>query len=447
MRGAASWALAALAAIALVAGVALVYVQRTVFSADGFADRAVATLDARAVRAHVAREVSDAAIRARPDLVAVRPLLETATDGVVRTDPFRALVRAAARDLHRSAFDRGADTVTLRLGDAGILVAEALRRLRPDLARGLPQRFETRLLAVTRGGDEAALRLAERAQDVRRGALIAFVLAALLAAGALAAAPSRRAAVERLGLAVAGAGALLALAAVLGPRALGHDDAGRAVLDVWLGPLATWAGVLGAAGIVVAMASSSLLRPVPVGALLRRAWREVTVAPRGPRTAVVRALAAVGLGLAALLEPCAVAEVVVAAAGVVLAVWGLSELMRLSAGPAPARAARARRLLPRAADRRRRRAGARRARARGRPRRGRRARGPPRRALQRQRRAVRPRLDEVALVGTHNSMAADREPGWLFAAQDAGIPAQLRDGVRALLDRHALRRSRRRAAC
>ena len=30
-------------------------------------------------------------------------------------------------------------------------------------------------------------------------------------------------------------------------------------------------------------------------------------------------------------------------------------------------------------------------------------------------------------------MAADGEPGWLFAAQDAGIDAQLRDGVRALL--------------
>jgi hypothetical protein len=42
-------------------------------------------------------------------------------------------------------------------------------------------------------------------------------------------------------------------------------------------------------------------------------------------------------------------------------------------------------------------------------------------------------LDGVAFAGTHNSMAADREPGWLFVAQDAGIQAQLDDGVRALL--------------
>jgi hypothetical protein len=42
-------------------------------------------------------------------------------------------------------------------------------------------------------------------------------------------------------------------------------------------------------------------------------------------------------------------------------------------------------------------------------------------------------LNEVAFLGTHNSMAADNEPGWLFAAQDAGIGAQLDDGVRSLL--------------
>jgi hypothetical protein len=39
----------------------------------------------------------------------------------------------------------------------------------------------------------------------------------------------------------------------------------------------------------------------------------------------------------------------------------------------------------------------------------------------------------VAFPGTHNSMAAVREPSWLFPAQDAGIPEQLEEGVRALL--------------
>ena len=43
------------------------------------------------------------------------------------------------------------------------------------------------------------------------------------------------------------------------------------------------------------------------------------------------------------------------------------------------------------------------------------------------------RLDEVAFAGSHNSMSARRDPGWLFAEQDQGIPAQLAYGVRALL--------------
>ena len=93
MRRDASWTLAALAALALVAGVVLAYAEHTVFSADGFADRAAATLD-RPVREAVARRVSDAAMRAQPDLVAVRPLIETAAGGILRTEAFRALLRA-----------------------------------------------------------------------------------------------------------------------------------------------------------------------------------------------------------------------------------------------------------------------------------------------------------------------------------------------------------------
>jgi hypothetical protein len=43
------------------------------------------------------------------------------------------------------------------------------------------------------------------------------------------------------------------------------------------------------------------------------------------------------------------------------------------------------------------------------------------------------RLDQVAFAGSHNSMSAASEPGWLFAEQLTGIPAQLDTGVRALL--------------
>ena len=47
------------------------------------------------------------------------------------------------------------------------------------------------------------------------------------------------------------------------------------------------------------------------------------------------------------------------------------------------------------------------------------------------------RVDEVAFAGTHNSMAASSEEGWVFGRQTGGLLAQLSFGVRAfLLDLH-----------
>ena len=44
----------------------------------------------------------------------------------MRSAAFRSLVRAAARDVHRSVFDRDASTVTLTIVDAGVLLNEAI---------------------------------------------------------------------------------------------------------------------------------------------------------------------------------------------------------------------------------------------------------------------------------------------------------------------------------
>jgi hypothetical protein len=42
-------------------------------------------------------------------------------------------------------------------------------------------------------------------------------------------------------------------------------------------------------------------------------------------------------------------------------------------------------------------------------------------------------LAEVAFAATHNSMSAADQPGWRFAQQEKGIPAQLEAGIRGLL--------------
>jgi hypothetical protein len=211
--------------------------------------------------------------------------------------------------------------------------SDALRRVSPDVARRLPEGVHTRLLGVSEGDEEAALRVWQHAQNVGLATPIAFAAAALLALAALAAAATRRDAVLRLGVAIAVAAGLLGVAVTLAPRILADTAPGRAVLEVWLDPLSGWAWVLAAAGVVVALAAASVIRPVAVWRYVRRAW-DVMAVPRDRRARAARGLAAAAVGIVALIEPRAVLEVVAAGAGLLLAVWGVSELLALTA-PVP----------------------------------------------------------------------------------------------------------------
>jgi hypothetical protein len=431
--------LAILAALATAAGLVLLYAQRSVFDENGFAARADAALQAPAVRDAAARRLAGAAVRAKPDLVAVQPLLESAAGAVAGTPAFRSLAVAAARDVHRAALDRDASSVALVLADAGILVAEAAGHISPDVARRLPEDFEAKLASVRGGFDGAALHAAERADAVRRLWPLALLAAALLATAAVALSRPRRTGVIRVGAALAVVAALLALATVVAPRLAAtrappaDRDAVRAIAAVWLAPLRDWSLAVTLAGAVVALAAASLIRPVAPAPLLRRAWRGVATTPAKPALRALRGAAAVALGAVIIRWPSTAAAVAAVAAGLVLVLTGAAELIALAAGPARARAA------PRAPRRTVLRiagvgvvlvlaAAGTAAIASGD--------GPdavPPTACNGSRALCSRPLNEVAFAGTHNSMAAAGEPGWLFPAQDAGIPAQLRDGIRALL--------------
>src|SRR4051794_40222730 len=355
-----SWTVAVLAAIALAIALLLTYADHTLLRSDAFADRTAAVLERAPVRAAAARRVTDAVIAARPDLVALRPIVELGANTVVGSLAFRAVVRRGALDAHRSAFGEEHDEVTLRVRDAGLLVADAVRARRPDAARRVPTGVVTTVARVKGGIDGALLGLAERADRARRARTIAFGAALALALLALLVTDSRRASAFRLGVALTSVGGLVALAAWIAPRVLpaglasGDRDAAIAAAGVWLGPLRTGALAFAAAGLVVALAAASRV-------------------PDRPRLRPRPALRVAALALAA------------AAVIVLVATWS---------DDAPAE--RTGRCNGHAAlcDR---------------------------------------RLDDVAFLGTHNAMSAAGEPGWLFAAQDAGIAAQLREGVHALL--------------
>ena len=435
-----SWALAVLSAVALATAGVLAYADRTVFASDPFADRAAATLDAAPVRAAAARRLTDVVIGARPDLLGLRPIIELAARAVVGTPQFRSVVRRAALDAHRSAFDAHTRGLTLQIRDAGLLVADVVQRLAPQAADRMPTRVITRVARIHGGVHGFMLRVAEHADRARPAKWIALAVGLVLALAALLVTDSRRASVLRLGVACAAVGVAVALAAALAPALLA-DSVGpadraavRAALGVWLDPLTAWALAAAFAGVVVGLAAAAVVRPIPVMALLRRGWSAVATPPRSRLQHVLRTVAVIAVGVAMVLWPRAVLGALIVAVGALLVLAATAEVLALAAGSAEPAS---------------------------------RLRGPsPRRALRVGVVAVLVtagvavaallsggespavarvgrcnghaalcdrRVDQVAFLGTHNAMAAADERGWFFAAQDVGISQQLADGVRALM--------------
>ena len=172
-------------------------------------------------------------------------------------------MRSAVRDVHRSAFDRDAGTVALTVADTGLLLCDAVAQLRPELARRIPPGLTTRLSAVSAGEAATGLDVVQEVHRVRSGRWIALGAAVLFALLCVLVAPGRRA--PPAGSACARGGRRPAGAARRGGARAGHGrHALRAVLRVWLEPLAAYGVALGAAGLVVVLAAACGVRRVPV---------------------------------------------------------------------------------------------------------------------------------------------------------------------------------------
>src|SRR5215213_8097297 len=183
--------------LALVAG----YARLTVVDSDQFANRATSALRDDSVKSLIAERITDEVVlEHQADLLAARPIIESVASEIVGGRAFTNLFRAAVRDVHRAVFNRDEDTVTLTVGDVGTVLAAAVRKFRPSLAKELED-------------------------TVRVLALLLLTLFVLLAAGALALSLDRRRTAVELGIGIASAGVLLiVLYAVLRSVAIDHAE-------------------------------------------------------------------------------------------------------------------------------------------------------------------------------------------------------------------------------
>jgi MFS family permease len=441
MRGLGSRVLVVVACGVMLLALVVGYVRHTVVNSDQFANRASAALGDESVRTLIAERITDQVVLAREsDLLAARPIIESVASDIVGSRAFTGLFRKAVRDLHRAVFARDRNTVTLTIADVGTVLAAALEKLRPGLARHVQAADRVALLQRNLGD------LGTTGTDVaRRARVLAIVLpllAAALAAAAVALSVDRRRTVVALAVGAAVAGVLLVVAygvlrALVADQVDGPDEqaAARAVWDAFLGDLRTAGWILAGSGAVVAAAAASLIRPIDVGEPLRRATAWVLKEPERPALRVVRGAAFVAAGLIVLLARDAVLQVVLTVAGVYLIYEGLATVLRLIYRPGEAdvdidvpAVRHPRRIVAMAipvllillvvgvflgtggtstaAP----------------------AAGPCNGHVEL---CDRP-LDRVALAATHNSMSVPL-PGWFSSIQDAPIGDQLRDGVRGLL--------------
>jgi uncharacterized membrane protein HdeD (DUF308 family) len=434
--------LVVLTGMLLVASAIVGYARITLLDSDRFADRATATLRDPDVRTLVAQEVTDRLVLSnRSDLLAARPLIISATSGIVGGDAFGSIFRRAALDVHRAVFGREQNTITLTLVDVGTVAGEALHEFRPQLAADLGA--TDRITVLKRRIGSAAGDLARLGDRIR---VLAWLLAGLTvaaAAAALVVSVDRRDAVARLGMALIGAGVLVVVAYVVARvivLAGLHDpeqrSAGAAVWREFLGDLRSLGFVLAAAGAITTASASSLISPDELEAPARRAWRIATTEPSRPWLRALRALALVALGVLVVAEPTAALQVAAIVGGVLLVHEGAQTLLRLiyrppkpePERPEPERPHLLRRVAvgaaavvaiaavvtvfvsaggvdePSAAPR----------------------------GCNGSEALCDKRLDEVVLPATHNSMSVPL-PGWFSAEQDAPIADQLNDGIRGLL--------------
>jgi hypothetical protein len=256
-------------------------------------------------------------------------------------------------------------------------------------------------------------------------------------------APDRRRAVVALGIGAACAGVLLVVALGVGRsiavnRLEDPDEqaAARAVWDAFLGDLRNAGWILAIAGAIAAAAAASLIRPVELGAPMRRAVAWATAEPRTPALRALRGAILVAIGVFVLVARDAVLQLLMTALGAYLVYEGVTAVLRVVYRP-PADEEVAEEV-PRPRQRRRLLApviaaviiagaiavfagtgGVTTA-------------APARGGCNGHAELCDRSLEDVALAATHNSMSVPL-PGWYSSMQEAPIADQLHDGIRGLL--------------
>jgi hypothetical protein len=142
LRRVAAELLISLGVLLLALSATLSVARRAPFFPESFADHLASSLADPRVAAFAADRITDAVLKANPDLTAFRPLIVATARGAVASPSFQALVRPAARSAHANLFSERGRRVLLSVPDVGVLLKSALANANPALAARVPPRVQ-----------------------------------------------------------------------------------------------------------------------------------------------------------------------------------------------------------------------------------------------------------------------------------------------------------------
>jgi len=428
----------------VVLGALLITLSRSLVNSEAFGRRTAEAMQDHRVAAFVADRITNLAISQRPNLIRIRPLVLGTCQGIVSSKPFESVVKVTARKAHEAYFSEGGQRLVLSLPDMGNLVQEALQNTSPEVAAKVPPSLGS--LALDLGHNKVfemtvdLWRLGHRVRNL--GALLLLLGIGITVSGIAIARDRFHALASTGGSLLVGAlilGAILPLGRLVA-LSLPHDpllrDAFIGLWRVYLIELGSWALFLGGLGILCSAAANSLLDRVDPYTLLTRVARGIGSPPRTRLARVGRGAALIAAGITGITFPEEMLAGVAVVLGAALSYMGMSEVFRLVLETVDIETRQGHHPIRRAWK------------------------GPAvvlvllaavaGTWIYLKRPHVEPppasvtavnghpelndrRLNEVVFAGAHNCMSNASIADWMFPHQQAGVPQQLEDGIRALL--------------
>jgi len=331
-------ALAVIGGVLVFVSAIVVVTARGILDRDQFSMRLARSLDDERVAGYVAEQAVNGLLELRPNLIGVRPILESSIREVVQTAPFRAVVRSSARTAYYSLFDStGGQRVVLVLPDLAALLRGALTGGNPAVAEKIPDSLETALASdAAEHAFTSFITFWRVAKRLLLAFWIAFGLGVALVLSSIAAAPDRRKGLVFAGgvLAVVGIGfvAMLPLGRIL-PFFITDDPALRgAMTGVWLSYFAglRWlALVFAGTGLVFTAAGTTVLEAANPITLARRQWDRIMSPSAVPAMRLARSAVLLVLGGFAIAMPMFTLTALGVLVGVGLVYLALLELFRI----------------------------------------------------------------------------------------------------------------------